>query len=88
MADTLSQPDFYSVEYQRDRSGRLVALAVLPRDSGPVVAIYDEDDDQLDRILRLARQEERSDPHSDKLPSDRAIIMAALRDLDLLAEDA
>ncbi len=85
-----TDPAAYHVEINRYMTGgpiRCISILVtdpdaagLKTDEGALIGAYHADDDRVDVILRLARDEERTDPHSDKLPSDRAIIMAAMRD--------
>jgi hypothetical protein len=70
-----------------DAAGRLVSISLIERDvetggDADTVATWTDGND-LDHLIALARDEERSDPHSDKLPSDRAFILAALRDLGI-----
>lgn len=65
---------------RRNGGGRLMRVSVFAEPAGDLIASYSDDEGELTRLLRLAAEEEDTDPYSDRLPSDRAIIAAALRD--------
>jgi hypothetical protein len=73
-------PDAYTVVLTRTPAdGPLTEIAIHATRGGSALAVY-AGDDALDDLIRAARDYERTDPHSDKLPSSRAIILAALDD--------
>lgn len=76
MTDFPSDPGAYRVLTQRANRGRGALDAVTIMAGGAILAEYDGDN--VDTIVRLARDEERCDPAA--LPSDRAMILAAMRD--------
>lgn len=80
-----ADPSAYAVEHRRNADGSLEALSVVSKATPTLLfagyTARDGEDTGLDRILRLARDEERADGAT--LPSDLAIIRAALRDCDI-----
>lgn len=82
-----ADPSAYAVEHRRNADGSLEALSVVSKATPTLLfASYtarDGEDTGLNRILTLAKEEERTDPYADHLPSDLAIIRAALRDCDI-----
>ena len=66
-----------SLDIVRHR-GPVVGLIVRDRTTGEGVATVTDADD-IDRIIRDARERAGSDPHDDKLPPDWAIIEAVLK---------
>jgi hypothetical protein len=67
------------------RRGRLYRVALYADAGGQLdlIAQYYDDEGELTRILRHAAELERTDPHSDKLPSEDAITRAILIDCGL-----
>lgn len=85
-SDFPADPAAYVVAHTR-RRGRLVALAVVWEAKGAPLVTFDDDDGQIDDILARAREEERTNPHDGQIPTDAAIIRAALRYLDITPSD-
>ena len=87
MNQTPADPSAYRVHYQRtpdDAHGILTSISIVERgteagDDDLLVSYYGDDD--LDRLISLAREVEGADPYSSHLPSDRALVVAALREL-------
>lgn len=91
-----TDPAAYRVEIDRARKGRGAILSIrvvlrdAPRDAD-ILTDYDDGrsepvaDGDVDRIIRLARDEERCAPNA--MPSDRAIILAAMRDAGLTPDE-
>jgi hypothetical protein len=78
----MSTPSTYSVQIDRNELGAVDAIRVIDVAHG--TTFYDAiDDDEIARLISLARDEDGSDPHDAKLPSDDAFIAAALRDMGL-----
>lgn len=79
-----TDPGAYRVEHERAPDGRLLSVDVIHKNTSRRLATYEDDEDAdergLTRILASAREMERTDPFADHLPSDRAIIEAALDD--------
>lgn len=73
-----ADPAAYRVSLERSRGGQLLRISVLA--GSEMLATYDDDGGALSDLLRRAADEERADPYAGKLPSDRAIVSAALRD--------
>ena len=88
MTDTTdfpADPARYRVQHERADDGKgpldaLYVVEVAPHSGDRQTLAEYRGDSALDAIIAAARDEERTDPHSDKLPSDRAIICAALRE--------
>jgi hypothetical protein len=72
-------PAHYAVDQHRPAGGTLTHLSIVSK-ATPNLLFASYTDDGLNGLLANARDEERYDPHSDRLPSDRAIILAAMRD--------
>jgi hypothetical protein len=88
-----SDPAAYNVGWFRDpfRDRALTHIGVFLRcaeTGGYAETLAQYRGDDVPRIIRLAREEERTDPHSDKLPSDRAVILAALREAGIDPEES
>jgi hypothetical protein len=74
-----ADPEAYRVQRLRT-GGRLTALRVIETQGARVLGAYADDrEGRLDDFIRAAHAEERHDPHCEKLPTDRAMIIAALR---------
>lgn len=76
---TPADPSAYRVTLTRNGHGTLTHIEVFRPGSAPKPEFWTYHPEDVDRLLALAREEEDSDPHSDRLPSDRAIICAVLR---------
>lgn len=83
MNQTPADPSACKVTVARDTSGAVACIGIILPPDRPMVATEYWGEDEVSRLIRLAREEEDSDPHSDRLPSDRAFICAALRDLGI-----
>lgn len=83
MNHTPADPSACKVTVARDTSGAVACIGIILPPDRPMGATEYWGEDEVSRLIRLAREEEGSDPHSDRLPSDRAFICAALRDLGI-----
>ncbi len=83
---TPADPAAYRVQIARNAHG--VGDGITIRDAGGEL-LADYEDDKFTRLIALARDEEHHDPDDETLPSDRAFILAALRDMGIpiLGED-
>jgi hypothetical protein len=77
---TPADPSAYRVKIARNAHGVADGITILDAGGG---VLLDSEDDVFARLIAKAREEDGADPHDDKLPSDRAFILAALRDLGI-----
>jgi hypothetical protein len=82
-----SNPAHYAVDQHRPDGGTLTHLSIVSK-AAPNLLFASYTDDGLNGLLANARDEERYDPHSDKLPSDRAVILAALRNCGIEPDES
>lgn len=74
-------PAHYAVQHVRARSGHLLGVSIVSAAQPTLLfAAYADDEGSLDRILTKAADWERTNPYDNQMPSDRAIILAALDD--------
>lgn len=67
----------------RHPNGALACIAIIMPPSDALAAREVWDEDEIARLIALARDEAGADPHDDRLPPDDALIRAALRDLGI-----
>lgn len=82
---TPADPARYEVVVNRNVHGRVMRIRVREsRVCGGALPLVDpQGEDEVSRLIALARAEDDTDPHDDALPSDRGFIRAALRDLGI-----
>ncbi len=80
MNQTPADPLAYLTVCTRDESGAVDGIVITGRNGAELVRV---DGEQASDLIRLAREEEGTDPYSDTLPTQRAFAMAALRDLGI-----
>jgi hypothetical protein len=80
MTQNPADPSAYRVKIARNAHGVADGITILDAGGG---VLLDSEDDVFARLIAKAREEDGADPHDDKLPSDRAFILAALRDLGI-----
>lgn len=82
--DLSNDPANYRVEHVRDASGALRALLFRAE---IFIHPFECTGEDLERLLRGAREVEDGDPRGDKLACDRALIIAMLLDHDVEIPD-
>lgn len=80
-----TDPAAYRVEIERSSRGMITAIRVAQPGDPASLADCDDADDGIDRLIRLARDEERCAPGA--MPSDRAIVLAAMRDFGITPDE-